>query len=177
MWTLTAVRPSLRFPRVTLYSIPCGCRRTQPWRATGAYPGTRAALNQLGMFEDIIVEGVVQPRGAPVALLYSETTEIWREAEVPIDKKTGKTELGPLRGDQNSAMADFRTGYLALKHANLEVDVLIEGDALVGRLKHYSVLYVLSTPQITGACARAIAAWVASGGVLVSTGGGGLLDE
>jgi hypothetical protein len=30
----------------------------------GAYPGTRAALNQLGMFEDIIVEGVVQPRGA-----------------------------------------------------------------------------------------------------------------
>ena len=81
------------------------------------------------MFEDIIVEGVVQPRGAPVALLYSETTEIWREAEGPIDKKTGKTELGPLRGDQNSAMADFRTGYLALKHANLEVDVLIEGDA------------------------------------------------
>ena len=47
---------------------------------------------------------------------------------------------------------------------------------LVGRLQHYSVLYVLSTPQITGACGRAIAAWVASGGILVSTGGGGLLD-
>ena len=47
---------------------------------------------------------------------------------------------------------------------------------LVGRLQHYSVLYVLSTPQITGVCGRAIAAWVASGGILVSTGGGGLLD-
>jgi hypothetical protein len=61
-----------------------------------------------------------------VAILYSETTDIWRQAEGPIDKKTGKTELGPLRGDQNSAMSDFRTAYLALKHANLEVDVLIE---------------------------------------------------
>ena len=143
----------------------------------GAYPGTRAALNQLGMFEDIIKTGVVQPTGAAVAILYSETTDIWREAEGPIDKKTDKTELGPLRGDQDSAMADFRTGYLALKHSNIEVDVLIESDALVGRLKNYDVLYVLSTPQITAACGRAIAAWVASGGILVSTGGGGLLDE
>jgi hypothetical protein len=64
----------------------------------GAYPGTRAALNQLGMFEDIIQEGVVQPQGAAVAILHSETTDIWRQAEGPIDKKSGKTELGPLRG-------------------------------------------------------------------------------
>jgi hypothetical protein len=55
--------------------------------------------------------------------------------------------------------------------------MLIENDALVGRLKYYDVLYIVSTPQITSACARAIAAWVAAGGVLVSTGGGGLLDE
>ena len=43
-------------------------------------------------------------------------------------KKSGKTELGPLRGDQNSAMSDFRTAYLALTHAGLAPDVLIEGD-------------------------------------------------
>ena len=36
--------------------------------------------------------------------------------------------LGPLRGDQNSAMSDFRTAYLALTHAGLAPDVLIEGD-------------------------------------------------
>ena len=78
--------------------------------------------------QDIIQAGVVQPFGAPVAILYSETTDIWRGAEGPIDKKSGKTELGPLRGDQNSAMSDFRTAYLALTHAGLAPDVLIEGD-------------------------------------------------
>merc|ERR1740117_531933 len=74
-------------------------------------------------------------------------------------------------------MSDFRTTYVALIHAGLAVDVLVENDALVGRLRYYDVLYVLSTPQITGACARAIAAWVAAGGTVVSTGGGGMLDE
>jgi len=34
------------------------------------------------VFEDIIVKGLVQPTGAAVAILYSETTDIWREAEV-----------------------------------------------------------------------------------------------
>ena len=83
--------------------------------------------------QDIIQAGVVQPFGAPVAILYSETTDIWRGAEGPIDKKTGETELGPLRGDQNSAMSDFRTAYLALTHAGLAPDVLIEGDPYAHR--------------------------------------------
>jgi hypothetical protein len=43
----------------------------------GAYPSARAALNQVGLFEDIVQDGVVQPHGAPVAILYSETAEIW----------------------------------------------------------------------------------------------------
>ena len=56
----------------------------------GAYPGTRAALNQVGLFEDIIQAGVVNaPGGVAVAILYSETTETWRQAEGPVDKKTG----------------------------------------------------------------------------------------
>ena len=66
--------------------------------------------------------------------------------------------------------------YLSLKHAGYPIDAVLEADCVAGYLRHYSVLYVLSTPQITGACGRAIAAWVASGGILVSTGGGGLLD-
>ena len=99
------------------------------------------------------------------------------QAEGPIDKKTGRTELGPLRGDQNSAMADFRSAYVALQHAGLPVDVLIENDATVGRLRYYDVLYILSTPQITAESGRAIAAWVAAGGTVFCTGGGGLLDE
>jgi hypothetical protein len=73
--------------------------------------------------------------------------------------------------------ADLRTSYIALKHAGLAVDILIETDPALGRLMHYSVLYVLARPQITAECTRAIAAWVTSGGILFSSGGGGLRDE
>lgn len=45
----------------------------------GAYPTVRAALNQLGSFEDIIMAGAPAADTAAVAVLYSETSDIWLE--------------------------------------------------------------------------------------------------
>ena len=42
----------------------------------GTWQAHRQILNELGMFDDIIAEGVVQ-NGASRALLYSETDDIW----------------------------------------------------------------------------------------------------
>jgi hypothetical protein len=128
--------------------------------------------------EDIIQAGVVNgPQSAAVAILYSEASDIWLRAAGPNAGTAGHKFSDALMGDQNTANADFRTSYITLKHAGLAVDVLIEGDAARGRLNHYSVLYIISTPQIEAGCAVAIAAWVRSGGILFSAGGGGLLDE
>ena len=121
----------------------------------GAYPTVRAALNQLGSFEDIVQAGAVQT--AAVAILYSETTDIFLE--------TG--------GTYGSAL---RSMYIALKHAQMPVDVLIEEDCAAGRLHYYDVLYV-AMPHVNDAAAKGIAAWVAAGGTVYFFGGAGFRNQ
>ena len=72
----------------------------------GIYPAVRAAFNLLGSFEDIVQAGHVQAQGAAVALLFSETSDIWVDVTTP--------------------GAPMRSMYLALRHAQLPVDILIE---------------------------------------------------
>ena len=96
----------------------------------GAYPAVRGALNLLGafegalslslppppparpppsvdhrspprcVFEDIVAQGIVQPKGAAVALLYSESADIWF-------------------GSVGSYGAGLRSLYIALRHAQV----------------------------------------------------------
>ena len=72
----------------------------------------------LGSFEDIIATGTVQPGGGAVAVLYSETADIFFD---------GTGTYG----------AELRSLYIALKHLQLPVEVMIEGDcdATAGKLK------------------------------------------
>eukprot|EP00039_Didymoeca_costata_P021098 m.343405 g.343405 ORF g.343405 m.343405 type:complete len:1268 (+) comp22801_c0_seq1:126-3929(+) len=125
----------------------------------GAYPAVRAAVNEMGSFEDIINMGSAQANGAAVAILYSETSDIWY------------TTAGTYGAAQRSL-------YIALKHAQLPVDMLIEEDCLAttGRLHYYDVLYV-ALPMITDEAAEGIAAWVAQGGTVYVTAAGGLLNQ
>ena len=94
---------------------------------------------------------------AAVAVLYSETADVWQ------------TTAGTYG-------ASLRTLYIALKHAQLPVDIVIEEDCVAGRLHYYDVLYV-ALPMITDAAAEAIAAWVANGGTVYALAGGGLLNQ
>jgi hypothetical protein len=123
----------------------------------GAYPTVRAALNQLGGFEDIVVAGAAQPTGAAVAVLYSESSDIWMAME----------------GTYGSSL---RSTYIALKHAGMPVDILIEDDCTAGRLHYYDVLYI-TLPHISDAAAAGVAAWVATGGTVYVTGGAGMLNH
>eukprot|EP01043_Picozoa_sp_COSAG02_P072018 COSAG02_NODE_13402_length_1398_cov_20.606546_1_plen_380_part_00 len=109
------------------------------------------------MFDDIIVSGSAQFNLARVALMYSETADIW---------------YSPLF----TPGAAKRTLYLALRHAQLPVDMVSEDDCIAGALNHYSVLYIVDH-QVSEAAMRAVAAWVSIGGRLVVTAGGAQLNE
>ena len=109
----------------------------------GTYQEIRTALNELTMFDDIIVSGSAQLNLAKVALLYSETADIW---------------YSPLY----TPGAAKRSLYLALRHAQLPVDMVSEDDCITGALNHYSVLYIVDN-QVSEAAMSAVTAWVAAG--------------
>jgi hypothetical protein len=119
------------------------------------YQQVRAALHELGQFEDIIQDGHV--RGATAALWFSETGDIWDDNRAPFD-------------------AAKRTLYLAIRHQQIPLDVVVEADALSGELKGYRLLY-LTDQHVSRAASKAIADWVAAGGRLLATAGAGMSDE
>ncbi|MBA3270146.1 MAG: beta-galactosidase trimerization domain-containing protein, partial [Acidobacteria bacterium] len=69
-----------------------------------------------------------------------------------------------------------RTLYLAVRHQQVPLDVVVEADALAGDLKTYRLLY-LTDQNVSRACSKAIADWVEAGGRLFATSGAGMFDE
>src|SRR5947208_6008866 len=115
------------------------------------YQAVRQALHELGQFEDIIQDGQVRPGIA--GLWFSEAADIWNDNRAPFD-------------------AAKRTLYIAIRHQQLPLDVVVEGDDL----SSYQVIY-LADQHVSRAAAKALAAWVRAGGRLFATAGGGMLDE
>ena len=76
------------------------------------YQQVRTALNELTMFDDIVDSGSAQLNLAKVALLYSETADIW---------------YSPLY----TPGAAKRSLYLALRHAQIPLDIVNEGENLL----------------------------------------------
>lgn len=111
----------------------------------------RKGLHELGQFEDIVQDGRVRPGGA--ALWFSEAADVWNDTRPPFD-------------------AHKRALYLAIRHQQLPLDVVIEGDDL----QAYQVLY-LTDRHVSRTAARAIADWVRAGGHLFATAGAGWFDE
>jgi hypothetical protein len=76
-----------------------------------------------------------------------------------------------------TAGAAKRALYIALKHRQLAVDVVTEQDLeSVDVMANYEVVYIVDSHIATPA-ARALIAWIYSGGTLVSTVHGGMRDE
>ena len=69
-------------------------------------------MHALGSFDDIVADGVAQAQGAKAALLYSETADIYGDG------------IG-------TAGAEKRALYIALRHAMMPVDVVIEEGEMV----------------------------------------------
>lgn len=119
------------------------------------YREVRRAFCELGTFEDLVQAGQVSP--GVIALWRSEAGDVWHDHDPPFG-------------------AGLRTLYVALRHLQLPLDIVVEEDALAGELRKYRVLY-LADRHVSRAASRAIADWVASGGRLFATAGAGLWDE
>jgi hypothetical protein len=115
------------------------------------YQAVRVALHELGTFEDIVQEGEVLQ--APAALFYSETADVWSDKRAPFG-------------------AHDRSLYLLLRHKQIPLDVVVEGDDL----RPYAAIF-LTDAHVSRAASRALASWVERGGQLVATAGAGMKDE
>eukprot|EP01050_Picozoa_sp_SAG11_P020531 SAG11_NODE_3475_length_2425_cov_1.455718_2_plen_373_part_00 len=104
----------------------------------------------------MVASGTSTPH-AKAAILYSETADIWL-------------------GTAGTAAAAKRSLFIALRHAQLGVDVVIEEDLIAGNLNHYGALYIVD-PQVSEAAMAAAGKWTTTGGQLVLTVGGGCLNE
>lgn len=115
------------------------------------YQEVRRALHELGRFEDVVQDGRVRP--ARAGLWFSEAADVWDDNRDPF--AAGKRSL-----------------FIALRHLQLPLDVIVEGDDLKG----CQVLY-LTDRHVSRAASKAIVEWVSGGGRLVATAGAGMFDE
>jgi hypothetical protein len=122
-------------------------------------PATYAQIGRVaravGPADLILAEGKREP--AKVALLYNQTQEFWRGAWA----------------DEHF---DRLLTYLALQHAHLPVDVIVEEDLTAEGLKPYGTVFVQGL-NMTRAGMGALADWVKAGGVLAAAAGTGMYDE
>jgi hypothetical protein len=115
------------------------------------YQEVRRSLHELGGFEDIVQDGQVRP--AQVGLWFSDAADVWDDYKL-------------------SFAAGKRTLWNAIKHQQLPLDVVLDGDDL----KPFQILY-LADQHVTRSGSKALAAWVNAGGTLFATAGAGLFDE
>ena len=123
----------------------------------GTWPAHRQVLNEFGLLDDIVAQGVAQAQGAAVCILHSETDDIWFD------------------GLEYSSAAK-RSLYIALKHSQLAVDIVTEEDAIDGHLRHYSVMYIIDQ-HVRERAMGAIGDWVKAGGIAYFDAGGAALNE
>lgn len=109
---------------------------------------------ELGQFEEILYYGHVRP--AKMAMLISGVTDIWNPSV--------------------NFNQERKAVYYALRHAGFPVDFVTEEDIAQGALANYRLLYISASHFLADAV-PALTEWIRSGGIAVSSAGGGLLDE
>ena len=120
-----------------------GPNAVDTWDDMDMYLTVRKSLSELGTMEDIILHGTAQAFGAEVALLMSETSDIWADYANP-------TELIGRTGTAGTAQ---RALYIALRHLQQPVDVIIEEDC-----EDPSVLANYSSVFISEVCGKNVCA-------------------
>ena len=135
------------------------------------YKTLRRSFVELGRFDDIIRWGRPAQAKARIALLFSESNQIWH----PLSMARLYNETASV-GRYGTFTSAQHALYLALLHTGFPFDIVIEEDAVDGNLHQYNVLYV-ADPHVRGDAAAAIGAWVRQGGVLFATAGAGRKNE
>lgn len=136
-------------------------------RSPEMYRTIHEVIREIGAVEKRLYPAM--PRKAQVAILLSRAGDTWDTEDLG-----GAGHLYDAQYNVNNE--ERKSLYLALRHAQIPVDVITDADIAEGKLAPYKVLYVVGS-EMLAAAAEPLKAWVAAGGVLYATGGGGLLDE
>lgn len=123
----------------------------------------RTALSELSQFEDITQGGTVA--SGDVGLWCGDAFDIWGPATPP-------NEYGK---HQNTFLSAKRALFIALLHAELTVDIVVEAD--IGEVLDSYKMIVLADTHVSDAAAAALSKWVDAGGTLIATAGAGMQNE
>lgn len=139
------------------------------WRDQSRYREIHRIIREAAKVDDKLYFG--KPPKAQVAVMLCRYTDIWEKFGAP--DAAGKREHN---WTYNTYGVERQGIWLALKHAQVPVDLITDPDVCEGRLSDYKVLY-LAGSHISANAAAIIRAWVESGGILFSSAAGGLYDE
>jgi len=120
----------------------------------GEYKSVLMGTHALGPADEIIAHGQREPRRT--AILYNRAHEI-------------------MNGSTVSLNHDWMWAYIAMKSAQIPVDVILEEDLTRVELAKYRALY-LGGLNLESRHLRVVADWVREGGLLMGTGGSASLD-
>ncbi len=109
------------------------------------------------------------PRPAEVAIMLSRASDTW-----DTENLGGAGHL--YYAEHNVNNEERKAIWTILRHAQYPVDLILDEDIIAGRLNAYKVLYIVGSEMLREA-SEPLKQWVAGGGVVYATGGGGLLDE
>lgn len=131
------------------------------------YQAIHDVIRDVGAVEHRLYPAV--PLRAEIAIMLSRASDTWDTEDIGGG--------GHLYGAKYNVNNEERKAiWLALRHGQYPVDLLTDEDIADGRLGPYKVLYVVGSEMLRAA-AGPLREWVAAGGVVYATGGGGLLDE
>ncbi|HRU06298.1 MAG TPA: hypothetical protein P5137_11060 [Candidatus Brocadiia bacterium] len=122
------------------------------------YPAVRKANFAVGAAEDVII--AARPAKASVALLHSQTTDIWDLAA---------KARGVFTQERHYL-------WLILRHLGVPVDIVSEDEVIAGALKDYRALFVVGS-HLKAATVAPLAQWAGDGGFLCLSAASALSDE
>lgn len=114
------------------------------------YAAVAETCHEIGAAEDVLMDAM--PKPADTAILYSTSYDLWAA------------------GHDNILAMERMMTYIALRHAQIPVDVISEREAKEGALSNYKVVYLFGE-QIDTKCIAPLAKWVKAGGTLTLSPG------
>jgi hypothetical protein len=146
----------------------------------GMYHQTRRTMWELGGMDDILWGGS-RLCSSRVAMLMSESTDIWQPADVARQFAEASTS-GPAGGYIQASSRWGTLGservslFILLQHAQLQIDIVTEDDLIDGNLGQYTTLFTAES-HVSNAATRALTAWLNRGGTVIASANAGAKDE
>lgn len=131
------------------------------------YQAIHDVIHDVGAVEHRLFPAM--PQQAQIAIMLSRASDTWDTEDIGGSGHLYSTKFN-VNNEERKAI------WLALRHAQYPVDLITDEDIADGRLSTYKVLYIVGSEMLRAA-AEPLMNWVKNGGLVYTTGGGGLLDE